>query len=195
VSAGSGHTLQVLTMRNPPLNATTLGFPQSLLMPSVAALGMLGLWMRAPAVGWLVGPMLMATGLCAWTLLEYLLHRFMLHGVEPFRGWHLQHHLHPDVPMRTPVVSSLMLILPVAGLPILLHTDTGPAAALSFGLLVGHLLQEIVHHRLHMATRPVGAWLSARWREHDFHHHRNEHVAYGTLTGFWDGVLKTSVAR
>jgi sterol desaturase/sphingolipid hydroxylase (fatty acid hydroxylase superfamily) len=32
-------------------------------------------------------------------------------------------------------------------------------------------------------------------REHDFHHHRNERVAYGTLTGFWDDVLETSVAR
>jgi sterol desaturase/sphingolipid hydroxylase (fatty acid hydroxylase superfamily) len=90
-------------------------------------------------------------------------------------------------------VFSLMLILPVAGLPILLHTDTGPAAAFSFGLLVGHLLQEIVHHRLHQATRPVGAWLYARWREHDFHHHRDEHVGYGTLTAFWDDVFETKV--
>jgi hypothetical protein len=38
-----------------------------------------------------------------------------------------------------------------------------------------------------------GPWLSARWREHDFHHHRNEYVAYGTLTGSWDGVLEASV--
>jgi hypothetical protein len=31
---------------------------------------MLWLWMRAPAVGWLGGLILMAAGLCAWTLLE-----------------------------------------------------------------------------------------------------------------------------
>jgi cyclopropane-fatty-acyl-phospholipid synthase len=134
-------------------------------------------------------------GLCAWTLLEYLLHRLMLHRVEPFRGWHLQHHLHPDVPMRTPVIFSLMLILPVAGLPIVLRTAMGPAAAFSFGLLVGHLLQEIVHHRLHMASCPASSWLSARWRAHDFHHHRDEHVDFGTLGGFWDRVLQTSAVR
>src|SRR5512141_2253098 len=108
-------------MRDIPFTVAALGFPLSLLMPSLAALGMLWLWMRAPAVGWFGGLILMATGLCAWTLLEYLLHRLMLHRVEPFRAWHLQHHLHPDVPMRTPVIFSLMLILPVASLPILLH--------------------------------------------------------------------------
>ena len=164
-------------------------------MPSVAALGMLWLWMRAPTASWSSGPGLMAAGLCAWTLLEYLLHRLMLHRVEPFRSWHLQHHLHPDVPMRTPVVFSATLLLPVVTLPILLHAVMGPAAAFSFGLLVGHLLQEIVHHRLHMAAHPVNPWLLERWRVHSFHHNRNEHVGYGTLTGFWDGVLGTGIAR
>lgn len=182
-------------MRDFRFTVAALGFPHSLLMPSLAALGMLWLWMRAPDVGRLGALILMAAGLCAWTLLEYLLHRLVLHRVEPFKGWHQQHHLHPDVPMRTPVMFSLMLILPVAGLPILLHTDMASAAAFSFGLLVGHLLQEIVHHRLHMATRPGSPWLSARWREHDFHHHRNEHLAFGTLNGFWDAVLETSVFR
>jgi cyclopropane-fatty-acyl-phospholipid synthase len=164
-------------------------------MPSIAALAMLWLLMRSPIVGWLSGPGLMAAGLCAWTLLEYLLHRLMLHRVEPFRSWHLQHHLHPDVPMRTPVVFSATLLLPVVALPILLNALMGPAAAFSFGLLVGHLLQEIVHHRLHMAAHPVNPWLRERWRVHSFHHNRNEHVGYGTLTGFWDGVLGTGVAR
>ena len=182
-------------MRDFRFTVAALGFPTSLLMPSVAALGMLWLWMRAPAFRLLGGLILVVAGLCAWTLLEYLLHRLMLHRVEPFRGWHLQHHLHPDVPMRTPVIFSLMLVLPVAGLPIVLRTAMGPAAAFSFGLLVGHLLQEIVHHRLHMASCPASRWLSARWREHDFHHHRNEHVDFGTLSGFWDRVLQTSVVR
>ena len=182
-------------MRTLQFPAAAFGFPQSLLMPSVAALGMLWLLMRSPTAGWLAGTALVAAGLCAWTLLEYLLHRLMLHRVEPFRSWHQQHHLYPEVPMRTPVMFSAMLILPVASFPILLHDLMGPAAALSLGVLVGHLLQEIVHHRLHMATRPVNPWLPERWRDHAFHHQRNEHVAYGTLTGFWDAVLGTSVAR
>lgn len=184
-----------LTMRDAGFTTAGPGYPQSLLLPSVAALAMLWLWMRAPAAGGWGGLILAATGLCAWTLLEYLLHRLMLHRVEPFKSWHLQHHLHPDVPMRTPVMFSLMLILPVAGLPILVHSHMALAAAFSGGLLVGNLLQEIVHHRLHMAVDRARPWFSARWHEHDFHHHHDEHVAFGTLTGFWDGVCRTDVVR
>ena len=42
-------------MRTLRFPAAALGFPQSLLMPSVAALGMLWLSMRSPTVGWLSG--------------------------------------------------------------------------------------------------------------------------------------------
>jgi cyclopropane-fatty-acyl-phospholipid synthase len=182
-------------MRDSGFTVAALGFPQSLLMPSVAAFGMLWLSTRVQPIGLMCDLILMTVGLCAWTLLEYLLHRLILHRVEPFRTWHRRHHIHPEVPMRTPVVFSLMLILPVAGLPILLHTAMGSAAAFSFGLLLGHLLQEIVHHRLHMATPPANPWLFARWCEHAFHHRRNEHVAYGTVSGFWDVVLGTRVKR
>jgi dihydroceramide fatty acyl 2-hydroxylase len=182
-------------MRKLRLSAMAPGYPQSLLLPSVALLWMIWLWLRAPAIDWLGGLILLASGLLTWTLFEYLLHRLMLHRVEPFQGWHRQHHLHPDVPMRTPVTYSLMLLLPLAGLPLLLHTHVGAAAAFSLGQLVGYLLQEIVHHGLHKAARPVGAWLSSRWREHDFHHHRDEHLAYGTLTRFCDDVFRTSTDR
>ncbi len=30
-------------------------------------------------------------GLAAWTVLEYGLHRFVLHRLPPLRGWHAQH--------------------------------------------------------------------------------------------------------
>ncbi len=57
-------------MRTLRFPAAALGFPHSLLMPSVAALAMLWLWLRSPTIDWLSGPGLMAAGLCAWTLLE-----------------------------------------------------------------------------------------------------------------------------
>jgi dihydroceramide fatty acyl 2-hydroxylase len=185
-------------MRNLTLGLVPLGFPQSLLIPSGAASVMIWLWMRTPAAlgmsgesSWTSGLMLLAAGLTVWTLLEYLLHRFMLHGVEPFRRWHLQHHLHPDVPMRTPILFSLTLVLALAILPALLSADMGFAAPFSCGLILGHLLQEVVHHRLHKSLLPSGNWIKARWRHHDFHHHHDEHSNYGTLTGFWDGIFIT----
>src|SRR6266850_3564990 len=34
-------------------------------------------------------------GLLSWTGIEYALHRFVLHGLQPFKGWHAQHHQRP----------------------------------------------------------------------------------------------------
>ncbi len=178
-------------MRDLRLSAITLGFPQSVLVPSVAAAFMVGAWVRAPRPGLGGGLALFVAGLASWTLVEYLLHRFMLHRVEPFRSWHLEHHRHPDAPMRIPVAFSLALVLALAALPPLLPLGTGLAAALSCGLIVGHLLQEIVHHRLHGAACRPGSWLGVRQRDHDYHHQRDERAAYGTLTGFWDRVFCT----
>jgi len=35
-------------------------------------------------------------GLAAWTLVEYVLHRFVLHGIQPFKAWHAEHHWRVD---------------------------------------------------------------------------------------------------
>lgn len=170
-------------------------FPRSVLIPS-AVLGVLaGLWLRMAAIGWSAGLGAVLAGLAAWTLAEYLLHRFILHGIEPFKHWHLEHHRQPDVPMRTPVLFSLMLVLALAVLPPLLWADTGLALGFSCGLIVGHLTQELVHYRLHLAAPCTQGWLAARWRHHDFHHHDNDSLAFGTLGSFWDRLLGTQPGR
>ncbi len=173
----------------------TVGYPRSLVLPSIAAVAMAWLWMDAPATGWITSLVLLAFGIGAWTLLEYVLHRWVLHVLDPFRGWHVQHHLHPDVPMRIPVWFSLTLLVPLAGLPTLLGRLAGPAAVFSLGVLIGHLAQEIAHNRLHKSAVPGQSWLARRGREHDFHHQKDETVAFGTLTGFWDTVFNTSTKR
>ena len=44
---------------------------------------------------WLELLVLMGLGLVSWTLIEYALHRFVLHGLRPFSRWHAQHHHRP----------------------------------------------------------------------------------------------------
>jgi sterol desaturase/sphingolipid hydroxylase (fatty acid hydroxylase superfamily) len=173
----------------------TFAFPQSVLIPS-AALGVLaGLWLRMPDMGLAGRFAALLAGLAAWTLTEYVLHRFILHGLEPFKSWHLEHHRQPDVPMRTPVLFSLMLVLALAVLPPLLWGDTGLALGFSCGLIVGHLAQELVHYRLHRAAPLSQGWLAARWHDHDFHHHTNDSLAFGTLSALWDNLLGTQPGR
>jgi len=168
-----------------------LAFPLTVLLP-LAALGMLiRECLRTADVALAGAAGLLVFGLAAWTLAEYLLHRFILHRLEPFRSWHLEHHLHPEVPMRTPLFFSLMLLLGLVGAPLLLWASQGQAMAFSGGLILGHLAQELVHYQLHRAEYRRKGWLCERWRYHDFHHHGHEGQAFGTLSSVWDSLFGT----
>ncbi len=58
-----------------------------------------------------------AAGVAAWTLLEYLLHRFVLHGLSPFRDWHAEHHSRPGARISAPTLLTAclftLLLLPM----------------------------------------------------------------------------------
>lgn len=147
-----------------------------------------------PALGVGAAAALVLAGLGAWTLAEYLLHRWMLHGVDPFRAWHVAHHADASAPIRVPVVFSAVLVLALVGMPALLFARSGIAAPLSAGMLLGNLLQEAVHQHLH-TTAPCGRWLAWRRRMHGYHHSHDEKRAYGTLTDFWDRCFGTLPPR
>ncbi|MFU2488784.1 sterol desaturase family protein [Thauera sp. WH-1] len=133
---------------------------------------------------------LIACGFVLWTLLEYLLHRFVLHRVEPFKAWHAHHHRVPDEPIRIPLAFSVPLVLVLLIAPALLLRNVAFSAALSLGLLVGEMLQEAVHDRVHRGAG--GGLLAARRRHHGFHHTHDERRGFGTLSGFWDRCLGTA---
>jgi len=169
-----------------------LPYPASLALP---ALGLCAVWLMWPQAAGVGGVAIAAlAGLAAWTLVEYVLHRFMMHGVEPFRAWHLAHHHKPLEPIRVPVAFSLALVLAMLGLPLLLLGPDGLAAPFSAGLLFGDVLQESVHQRLH-GHELSGHWLPYLRDHHDWHHFRNESLAFGTLTDFWDRCFGTCPRR
>lgn len=169
-----------------------LAYPASLAAPLAGLVVLVASWPATLHAGAVVA--LVLAGLGAWTLVEYLLHRWMLHDVDPFRAWHLAHHADACAPIRVPVVFSALLVLGLVGVPALLFGPGGIAAPLSAGLVLGNMLQEAVHHRLH-DTRPVGRWLEDRRRLHGFHHFHDERRGYGTLTDFWDRVFATLPPR
>src|SRR5579872_4351436 len=41
---------------------------------------------------WIEIAAFVSAGLAGWTLIEYLAHRFVLHGLQPFSSWHALHH-------------------------------------------------------------------------------------------------------
>lgn len=168
-----------------------LRFPLSVVLPGLVAAGSAAVSLRASSLPWLERLALVLAGLVLWTLLEYLLHRVLLHRVEPFRRWHQDHHQWPQQPIRVPLLFTLPLLAALTGLPLLLLGGSVSAAPLVFGLVLGHVLQENAHDRLHRGPGKPGSWVERRRLAHRFHHLDDDSVEFGTLSGFWDRVLGT----
>jgi cyclopropane-fatty-acyl-phospholipid synthase len=131
-------------------------------------------------------------GLVAWTLVEYVLHRFVLHGIQPFRAWHAEHHRRPRALIGTPTILSAALIAALVFLPAVVLSDLWRACALTFGLLTGYLVYAIVHHATHH-WHADNAWLRHVKRHHALHHSPIATPGrYGVSSAFWDFVFRTN---
>jgi cyclopropane-fatty-acyl-phospholipid synthase len=131
-------------------------------------------------------------GLVAWTLVEYVLHRFVLHGMQPFQAWHAEHHRRPRALIGTPTILSATLIAALVFLPALVLSDLWRASALTFGLLTGYLVYALVHHAAHH-WRADTAWLRQIKRHHALHHSPVSAAArYGVTSVLWDVVFRTN---
>lgn len=148
------------------------------------------LLVASPRGEWPVSAGLVALGLAGWTIIEYVLHRFVLHGVAPFRHWHAQHHQRPTALISAPTLLSASLIAAGVFVPALWWGGLWHATAFTLGLLAGYLSYAVVHHATHHA-RTHSAWLAHRKRWHARHHHGGtEHgCCYGVTTGLWDHVF------
>ena len=132
-----------------------------------------------------------AAGVLAWSAIEYALHRFVLHGLQPFKGWHLEHHQHPTALIRAPTLLSASLIGLLVWLPALMVLGEWLGNALTLGVLIGYLGYGITHHAMHHGNLKLG-WLQRRKYWHAKHHHLRHPCCFGVTSGFWDHRLRTS---
>ena len=151
-----------------------------LLGTALLAVGPRAHWLELVAFG--------AAGLAGWSAIEYGLHRFVLHGLEPFRRWHALHHDRPTALICTPTVLTATLFALLVFLPALALSDLWSASSLTLGLLIGYQGYAITHHALHH-WRGDNAWLRRLKRSHARHHHGAQPCCYGVTTTFWDRVF------
>ena len=159
------------------------------LYTAAVAAGSIALLTLGPAAQW--GPLsaCVAGGLLGWTVLEYGLHRFVLHGLAPFSRWHLEHHQRPTALICAPTLLSASLIGGLVYLPALLASDGWHALAFTLGVLIGYLTYTVTHHATHH-WRARGPWLKERKRWHALHHRSGRPAAcYGVTTDVWDRVF------
>lgn len=145
-----------------------------------------------------------AAGIPVWTLVEYLFHRYVLHGhFAPGEGFlrrflherldplHWEHHKHPfdghhingEIKDLLPlffVAAPVSFIAPVYTLPMLLA-----------GVVESYVLEEWIHHSVHFYNfqNPYFRYIK---RFHYYHHSpKRVEQGYGLTNGFWDIIFKT----
>lgn len=137
-------------------------------------------------------------GLISWSLLEYLLHRFLFH-FKPKQAWlkrvfyviHEIHHEYPSDSLRLvmpPIESVPLAILFWWGLSTLLPlTWFYPFFA---GLVLGYLSYDMIHYSVHHL--PMKNSIAKRLKAHHLRHHfKNPNREYGVSSPFWDWVFRT----
>ena len=155
-----------------------------------------GLPLLAPREQWTAMGELAAAGLVGWSLVEYLMHRFILHGLEPFKTWHLQHHARPTALISSPTVLSATSIAGLVFVPAVLAATAWMAAALTLGIVAGYLAYALCHHGTHH-WRAERRWFKERKLWHAMHHQgaAGRGQCYGVTTSLWDRVFGTAPGR
>jgi sterol desaturase/sphingolipid hydroxylase (fatty acid hydroxylase superfamily) len=119
---------------------------------------------------------LFCCGLAAWTLAEYITHRFVLHAIAPVR--HGIHHARPRDAVDKifwQVWLAFAVLYPIVG------------GAVMAGVLVAYAWYLLVHYCAHHNS----AVLPASALKHHLDHHRFANRNYGVTTRFWDRVFGT----
>jgi sterol desaturase/sphingolipid hydroxylase (fatty acid hydroxylase superfamily) len=175
--------MSLLTIEHSPL-----AYRFDFLLHGAAVVGMGGALLHGgPVAQWRALLLLTLLGLLSWSLLEYLLHRFVLHGVAPFCHWHQQHHQRPTALIGSPTLLSISLIAGLVFLPAWWLQGVWVATAFTLGLSLGYLVYATVHHATHHGRTGPG-WLRLRKRWHAKHHRLGD-VHFGVTSSFWDHLL------
>ena len=141
---------------------------------------------------------LFLTGILIWTLLEYIIHRYIFH-YQPKTRWgkalhfvaHGVHHDYPSDPTR--LVMPPVISIPLAVVFYVLFSVSfgrlAPALAAGFGF--GYVCYDTIHYATHHFAMKGGIW---QWLKqyHLRHHYKDDHAGYGVSSPLWDYVFGTN---
>jgi len=155
-----------------------------------------------------IGIIFYLVGLPVWSLVEYLFHRYVLHGrfppgqgfirrflherldplhwehhERPFDGWHISGELKDILPLFF-VAAPFSFLFPVFTLPALLA-----------GVVQSYVGEEWLHYFLHFGKSRLRLFRHLK-RYHLYHHSpRGIKMGYGITSGFWDILFHTGYPR
>ena len=134
-----------------------------------------------------------AVGMAVWTLLEYVLHRWVMHRAPIIAPLHDAHHRAPSALLGTPTWLTLSIIWGVFFLPVWRGWSLAVASGLTAGVMMGYLWYGILHHAVHHdRPRLLAAWLADCRHRHLRHHASRQGVNFGVTTSLWDHLFGTA---
>ncbi len=136
-------------------------------------------------------------GTLFFTLIEYIVHRYVYHIAPTTEGrkkfqWTM-HGVHHDYPkdkqrLAMPPAWSVVVGTVLLGFFRLILGDFG----FSFlaGFMVGYALYLLVHYAVHIFRMPSNSF-KALWVNHAIHHYSEDEVMFGVSSPLWDYVFGT----
>jgi sterol desaturase/sphingolipid hydroxylase (fatty acid hydroxylase superfamily) len=132
-------------------------------------------------------------GFLLWSLVEYLLHRYVLHHIKWVKDQHDVHHRDQMALVGTPTWFSLLVFLTFVTLPMLLIASADVALGLTGGMMIGYLCYVTAHYGMHHWRIRPSSYMGGLKRRHALHHHYDDRGNFGVTSGFWDYVFRTNL--
>ena len=148
----------------------------------------------AERVGWF------ALGIAAWSFLEYVLHRYVLHylprtvlGKALLDRLHILHHQNPldQTQVCIPLLLSAPLWVGVFGLFVLFGGNHSGSLLVTCGIALMMVVYDSVHFSTHY-EKPKTKWMARLKKHHMLHHFSNDTKRFGVTSPMWDYVFGTN---
>lgn len=177
------------------LTRTNFWFPVSIYY--ILAVAVLSYGLITQSYNFWIIPVLFIGGLIIFSLVEYMIHRFLFHfpaktqkQKELIYTVHGVHHEFPrdkDRLVMPPVVSIILAGVFFVSFYFLI----GKYAFIFFpGFIAGYSTYLFIHYAVH-AYKPPKNFLKYLWKHHSLHHYKDTDTAFAVSFPFWDIIFGT----
>jgi len=177
------------------LSRTHIAIP--IAMFCLVSIGLLIYGSSNTALRWYELVLLFVAGLLTFTLVEYLVHRYLFHMETDTElkekiqySFHGVHHEFPkdrDRLAMPPLVSAMLCL-------VLFFTFRWVLGDYAYGFLPGFVLGYAAYLFVHFAVhafQPPRNFLKVLWVNHGIHHYKNNERAFGVSSPLWDFIFRT----
>jgi len=135
-------------------------------------------------------------GMLLFSLIEYLIHRFLYHLPQVYNeggvayALHGIHHKYPKDKKRLVMPPVLSVVLASIILLINYSLMGGEGFPFTGGFLFGYAAYLSVHYIVHR-FKPPKNFFKQLWIHHSIHHYQDDEAAFGVSSPLWDYVFGT----